>query len=104
MTNRFGTTEDMVIQTVEEGGRTYALAIDDSGLYLTTREKLNTNLADPNRFASDRRAVAARLSALGLDPVKLFQDNQGKIQSTGTTTAKKINPLKASKRASKKAS
>lgn len=37
MLNRFGTTSDMVIQSVTENGSTYLLAIDDKGLYLTTR-------------------------------------------------------------------
>lgn len=33
MDNRFGTTEDMIIQPVEENGATYMLAIDKAGLY-----------------------------------------------------------------------
>ena len=36
MDNRFGTTEDMIIQPVEENGATYMLAIDKAGLYMTT--------------------------------------------------------------------
>lgn len=104
MTNRFGTTDEMVIQTVEEAGMSYALAIDGKGLYLTTRDRLNTQLADPNRFASNRNSVAARISALGLDPVQLAIDNQFRIKASADASAKKINPLKASKRAMKKSS
>jgi len=104
MTNRFGTTEDMVIQTVEEGGIAYALAIDGKGLYLTTRDRLNSQLADPNRFASNRDNVATRLLALGLDPVSLTSENQHRIKVDSGAAAKKVNPLKASKRAMKKTS
>ena len=103
MINRFGTTEDMVIQNVEENGMTYALAIDAKGLYLTTQNRLNTRMADPNRFSSNRGAVAERLTALGLDPAQLTGDNQHKIKAI-ETTEKKVNPLKASKRAMKKSS
>ncbi len=101
MTNRFGTNDDMIIQDVVENGTIYALAIDSRGLYLTTRDKLNTRMADVNRFACDRSAVAARLSALGLNPAQLASDNQHKIKTT-EVSEKKVNPLKASKRAMKK--
>ena len=104
MTNRFGTSDDMIIQTVEEGGMTYALAIDGKGLYLTTQDRLNTQLADPNRFASNRAAMAARLTAIGLDPVQLANDNQHRVKAAGDASGKKVNPLKASKRAMKKSS
>ena len=103
MTNRFGTSDDMVIQNVVEAGTTYALAIDAKGLYLTTPDRLNTQLADPNRFASNRNAVGSRLAALGLDPVQLATDNSHRVQvSSDGASAKRVNPLKASKRAMKK--
>ena len=104
MMNRFGTTEDMVIQTVEESGKNFAVAIDGKGLYLNTQDRLNSQLADPNRFASNRATVAERLAALGLDPVQLTSDNQHRIKVDTGAAAKKVNPLKASKRAMKKSS
>jgi len=103
MTNRFGTSSDMVIQTVEENGREYSLAIDTKGLYLTTRDRVDTQLADPNRYAGNRESVTARLAALGMDPVTLFSLNQHLIRAAGGDTAKKVNPLKASKRSMKSA-
>lgn len=103
MTNRFGTSEEMVIQTVEENGIVYSLAIDGKGLYLTQSGRISAQMADPNRYTSNRADVAARLSALGLDPVELAADNQNRI-SVATSDAKKVNPLKAAKRAIKKAS
>lgn len=36
MYNRFGTTQEMMIQTVQENGTEAVLAIDSRGLYLTT--------------------------------------------------------------------
>ena len=99
MTNRFGTTADMVIQDVEENGVLYALAIDGKGLYLTLHNRLNAPLADPNRYAGSRVGVTERLSALGLDPATLLSENQHKIQTSGGDGNKKVNPLKASKRA-----
>lgn len=97
MLNRFGTTSDMIIQPVEENGTSLLLAIDDKGLYLTTKDKLDRQLADPNRYAAARQNVAERLTALGLDPVKLAADNAHLVKKE-TADKKKINPLKASKR------
>ncbi|MDL2306995.1 hypothetical protein LJC48_03085 [Desulfovibrio sp. OttesenSCG-928-C06] len=102
MINRFGTNSDMIIQTVEEQGSTYYLAIDSKGLYLTTKERLDTQLADPNRFSTLRRGVAARLSSLGLDPTALQTANQHLIR-VASADIKKVNPLKASKRKMKSA-
>ena len=100
MKNRFGTTSDMVIQAVEEQGNTLYLAIDTKGLYLTTKDKLDTRLADPNRYTTSRQAVPARLTALGLDPEEMLKSNQHLIK-VDSSEAKKINPLKASKRGMK---
>ncbi|MDD6088471.1 MAG: hypothetical protein PUB69_04090 [Desulfovibrionaceae bacterium] len=97
MYSRFGTTSDMVIQTVEEAGQELLLAIDDKGLYLTTSKYLDKTSADPSRYTGARANVAERLTALGLDPVALFNDNKDKIQRA-SADAKKVNPLKASKR------
>ncbi|MFC4677969.1 hypothetical protein [Desulfovibrio legallii] len=100
MDNRFGTTEDMIIQPVEENGATYMLAIDKAGLYMTTATYVGSVMADRNRYSSDRKGVKARLVALGLDPEELLNANQHRIKSE-TVSTKKVNPLKASKRGSK---
>lgn len=102
MVNRFASTEDMVIQSVEENGVQLFLAIDEKGLYLTTPKYLNSNLADPNRFSSARADMAARLAALHLDATALAAANQHRVKKIGQGEAKKkINPLKASKRGMK---
>jgi len=99
--NRFGTTADMVIQPVQENGQELLLAIDDKGLYLTTSVYVDKGKADVNRY-SNRAQVVERLKALGLDPVALAAENQGKIHKAGEGEAKKkVNPLKASKRSMK---
>ena len=102
MTNRFGTTQDMIIQTVEEEGVAYLVAIDAKGLYLTTPGRLNERIADPNRYSS-RATVTARLAALGMDPAALLNEHQHLIKIGGGDTGKKVNPLKASKRRMKSA-
>lgn len=102
MVNRFASTEDMVIQSVEENGVQFFLAIDEKGLYLTTPKYLGNNLADPNRFSSARANMSARLAALHLDAAALTVANQHRVKKTGEGEAKKkINPLKASKRGMK---
>lgn len=102
MINRFGTTSEMIIQDIEENGVVWLLAIDIKGLYLTTRNRVDTRLADPNRY-SDRRHTAARLSALGMNPDELFSQNQHLIKVDTAGAGKKVNPLKASKRGMKSA-
>ncbi len=98
MTNRFGTTSDMVIQPVEENNILYLLAIDDKGLYLTAKERLDTGMADTYRYAAGRQSVHERLKGLGLDPEALITQNRHRVKVPGGETGKKINPLKASKR------
>ena len=93
----------MIIQTVEEQGGTYCLAIDGKGLYLTTKERLDTRLSDPNRFSALRKNVPARLAALGLDSAALQAANQHLIKLETGDPARKVNPLKASKRKMKSA-
>ena len=102
MTNRFGTTTDMVIQHIEENGILRALAIDGKGLYLTLPGRLDSGLADPYRYAGGREEIGTRLTALGLDPAALLGANQHRIKVVTGEAAKKVNPLKASKRAMKK--
>ena len=100
MITRFGTNADMIIQPVEENGKALLLAIDSDGLYLTTQSKVGSPMGDSNRYAAARTNINERLTALGLDPVALTADNQHRIQKVAVVT-QKVNPLKASKRASK---
>lgn len=81
MDNRFGTTSGMVIQTVMENGQEFCLAIDERGLYLTSANYLDKNLADPHRYSGSRATTKARRIPVYTDEAK-----------------KKINPIKASKR------
>ena len=45
MNNRFGTTSDMIIQTVQEKEGCACLAIDEKGLYLTSPAYVDRPLA-----------------------------------------------------------
>lgn len=102
MYNRFGSRSEMVIRHVEEKGRTFVLAIDEKGLYLTTEQYLDRNLADPHRYAGQRADVPARLAALGLDAPALLAAHQHLVKKIGEgEPKKKVNPLKASKRSMK---
>lgn len=103
MINLFGTSQDMVIQPVSENGRECLLAIDDQGLYLTTRTYAGKRTADPNRYSSARRNMPERLKALNLDAAAIAQVNKHRIPRLTEADTRKINPLKASKRAMKKA-
>jgi len=102
MQNRFGTTSDMIIQAVTEKGVERHLAIDANGVYLTVARNINTQMADPNRYGGNRANSAERLKALGLDPEALFTSNKHLIKMAAAADQKKVNPLKASKRAMKK--
>lgn len=95
--NRFGTTQDMIIQEIEENGTSLYIAIDSNGLYFTTAERIDSGFADTNRYAADRRDFLTRMEKLGLSPVDMFEENKNKIKLV-TTSSKKLNPLKASKR------
>lgn len=101
MITRFGTSQEMLLQSVEEGGKTLQLAIDSRGLYLTESKYLNRDIADPNRCAN-RVVMEERINALGLDYKELFESNKHLIQQVSMEKAKKVNPLKASKRSVKK--
>ena len=96
MNNRFGTTSDMIIQTVQEKEGCACLAIDEKGLYLTSPAYV-----DPNRYAGNRKDVAARLNALSLDADSLLEQNRHRIPKITGESKKKVNPLKASKRSMK---
>ena len=100
MYNRFGTTAEMIIQPVEEKGAEYLLAIDSRGLYMTTAVYVGRPVADRNRYSGARQNVHKRLVALGLNPEELWEKNQHRIQ-VESVAARKVNPLKASKRGSR---
>ena len=87
-----------VIQTVMENGQEFCLAIDERGLYLTSANYLDKNLADPHRYSGSRATTKARLLALDLDPVRLAEANAHRIPVYTDEAKKKINPIKASKR------
>lgn len=100
MENRYGTTQDMVIQEVDNNGKAQLLAIDSKGLYLTTRDRVGGKVADANRYGVPRNEINRQLESLGLDPLALFNANRHLIK---TDTAqdkggKTLNPIKASKR------
>ncbi|MDM8214748.1 hypothetical protein QUW15_01005 [Desulfovibrio piger] len=103
MISRFGSSSEMVIRQVEENGVTYALAIDEKGLYLTSDRYLDRNIADPHRYATAGRAdMPARLAALQLDYAALTAAHQHRVKKLGEgEVRKKVNPLKASKRSMK---
>ncbi len=100
MASLFGSSSDMVIEPVAENGSEFLLAIDEKGLYLTTARYVDSNMADPNRYTGARTNMAARLSALGIDVAAVTAANQHRVKKFGEgEIKKKVNPLKASKRA-----
>lgn len=100
MENRYGTTQDMIIQEVDIDGVAQLLAIDDKGLYLTTRDRVGGMVADVNRYGIPREEVNRRLETLGFDPQDVFNANRHLIRTdTGAGKGgKALNPIKASKR------
>lgn len=98
MINRFGTTKDMIIQSIEEAGKHYHLAIDEKGLYLTHEQYIDRPFADPNRYSTVRHETAGRLQKLDMDAKSIYEQNQHMVKRLLDSTRKKVNPLKASKR------
>lgn len=100
MENRYGTTQEMIIQEVDNNGEIQLLAIDSKGLYLTTRERVGGMLADVNRYGVPREEINRRLEELGLDPLTLFNANKHLIKTDAGSAkgGKTLNPIKASKR------
>ena len=76
------------------------LAIDSRGLYLTTAQLVGRPIADRNRYSGARTVAEQRIAAMGLDVAGLVAANQHRIQ-VEAVSAKKVNPLKASKRGAK---
>ncbi len=101
MISRFGTSQEMLIQPIMENDLPLQLAIDGKGLYLTEEKYLTKNIADPNRN-SNRILMKERITALGLNYDALFEENKHLIVQLPAESAKKVNPLKASKRSMKK--
>lgn len=98
--NQYGTTIGMVIQTIENNGMTQIIAIDSDGLYLTTPNKVDSKLADVNRYGVNREYFISALTSMGYDPVDLFEKNKHliNIEQGAGNSSKKLNPIKASKR------
>ena len=79
MNNRFGTTSDMIIQTVQEKKDALASPLMKKRAVPDLAGYVDRPLADPNRYAGNRKDVAARLNALGLDAGSLLEQNQHRI-------------------------
>lgn len=99
--NRFGTTSDMIIQSIEKDGTDVLLAIDDKGLYFTSQDRVDRNMADTNRYAVSRNIVQEYLERMGLSATELFEQNKHRIKKPEAEAKKKINPIKLSKRGAK---
>ena len=99
MENRYGTTQDMIIQEVENNGTNQLLAIDSKGLYLTTPDRIGGMVADVNRYGVAREKIHALLQTLGINPEETFNANRHLIKTeTGAGKGRALNPIKASKR------
>lgn len=97
MDNRFGTTSGMVIQTVMENGQEFCLAIDERGLYLTSANYLDKNLADPTAIPAAGPPPSPPAGPRS-GPRRLAEANAHRIPVYTDEAKKKINPIKASKR------
>ena len=82
MFNRFGTTQEMMIQTVQENGEDIVLAIDSRGLYLTAAQFVGRPIADRNRYSTSRQGAEQRIAVLGLDVAGLLAANQHLFRGT----------------------
>ena len=99
MANQYGTTSEMIIQTIEDGDISRLLAIDANGLYFTSQDRVDRGVADVNRYGTSREFVKQRLEEMGMDPHELFMANQHLIRTEEEASPKqKLNPIKASKR------
>lgn len=100
MVNRYGTTSDMILQEVEDNGTTRLVAIDSEGVYLTTPNRVDSQLADIHRYGISRTESYRQMQDLGLDPHELFNANRHLIKEVvfDRQAGKAVNPLKASKR------
>lgn len=99
--NRFGTTSDMIIQEVEMDGENRLMAIDNKGIYLTDKHRVDKKHADINRYGVSRQEVWLLLDEKGFDVAELFEENRHLIKTTTASKGKMMNPLKASKRGMK---
>lgn len=63
----YGTTSDMVVKdedilmkiSTPEG---YVLVKDDAGYYFTMENRVDNNLADPNRYAESRNKISNKIA------------------------------------------
>lgn len=98
--NRFGTGSDMIIEKFTTDEELKLIAIDTKGLYITTSEMVDKNIADVNRYGVNRDEFIGVLVELGFDPLKLYEDHKHMIDNNQDINikGKKLNPIKASKR------
>jgi len=52
--SRYGSHEDMVVQHLDDGE---VICKDDTGYYKTIQSRLDTGLADPNRYSINSRVT-----------------------------------------------
>ena len=76
---------------MEKDGAEVLLAIDDKGLYFTSQDRVDRNMADTNRYAVSRNVVRDYLEKMGLSPVELFEQNKHRIRKSDGEPKKKIN-------------
>lgn len=98
--NQYGTTQEMVIEEVDDHGVRRIMAIDDRGIYLTSPDRVGRLVADANRYGVDRTEFKSVLEALGYDTAEIFEKNRHRVKAQESYVApeKKVNPIKASKR------
>jgi len=97
--NRFGTTQEMIIEHFSMDGDTKVIAIDKDGLYFTNPGFLGRKRADINRYCIPRATFKTTLKEAGFDPDKLRTKNTNRLNlQSDPGSSKKLNPIKASKR------
>ena len=97
--NRFGTTQEMVIEHFSMDGNTKVIAIDKNGLYVTDPGIVGRKRADINRYGIPRSFFKTTLKEAGFDPDKLRAENTHRLNlESDSGPSKKLNPIKASKR------
>ena len=100
MENYYGTVADMVIEERNIAGELKVIAIDDKGLYLTAPRNVENGRADIHRYGIPRDGMLAQLAAEGVDVDAMLADNLYRVDLSNASKkdAKKLNPIKASKR------
>ncbi len=76
----FGTTPEMVIESIEVNGKLKAIAIDSRGIYITTPDRIGTPAADANRSKAERHHDIRELARRGIDTRALYEENRHRIK------------------------